>query len=118
MMIPNRKGLPAGMAGAAGTLDISPAVPTAAETCRKRRRLRFSILFLLFYKCFFRVPRRGAISLAVGATHGQETAHYRNCRPRRGRIFSFVIRRQTKFNPFGVGESMARIVTVGFTHGY
>ena len=65
-----------------------------------------------------KVPRRGTTSLAVGETHGQGPSDKIAHRPRRGRTPSIPTRRQTKFNPFGVGKSSGRIVSVGFTHGY
>src|SRR5208337_5531818 len=49
------------------------------------------------------VNRRGVVP--VGFTHGQVPCPKNACRPRRGRTFSLPVRRQTTFNPFGVGKS-------------
>jgi len=64
-----------------------------------------------------KVPRRGTTSLAVGETHGQGPSNRIAYRPRRGRTPSIPNRRQTRFNPFGVGKSSGCIASVGFTHG-
>ena len=67
-----------------------------------------------------KVPRRGTTSLVPQSrdeTHGQGPSNKIACRPRWGRTPSIPTRRQTKFNPFGVGKPSGRIVSVGFTHG-